>query len=66
MTTSFLAHANGRIAYNETGTGPLVLCVPSMGDVRGEYRFLAPRLAQAGYRVVTMDVRGHGESSTMG
>ncbi len=35
-----------------------------MGDLRGEYRFLAPRLAEAGYRVVTLDVRGHGESST--
>lgn len=65
MTTLFLEHAKGRIAYDETGAGPLVLCVPSMGDVRGEYRFLAPQLAQAGYRVVTMDVRGHGESSTV-
>ena len=65
MTTLFLDHAEGRIAYDETGAGPLVVCVPSMGDVRGEYRFLAPLLAQAGYRVVTMDVRGHGESSTV-
>ncbi len=64
MTTLFLEHAKGRIAYDETGAGPLVLCVPSMGDMRGEYRFLAPQLSQAGYRVVTMDVRGHGESST--
>ncbi len=64
MTTLFLDHANGHIAYDETGAGPLVICVPSMGDVRAEYRFLAPRLAQAGYRVVKMDVRGHGESST--
>jgi pimeloyl-ACP methyl ester carboxylesterase len=64
MTTLFLDYANGRIAYDQSGAGPLVVCVPSMGDVRGEYRFLAPRLAQAGYRVVTMDVRGHGESST--
>ncbi len=65
MTTLFLDLAEGRIAYDETGTGPLVVCVPSMGDVRGEYRFLTPLLAQAGYRVVTMDVRGHGESSTV-
>jgi pimeloyl-ACP methyl ester carboxylesterase len=35
-----------------------------MGDVRGEYRFLAAQLIDAGYRVVTMDIRGHGESST--
>jgi pimeloyl-ACP methyl ester carboxylesterase len=54
----------GQISCEETGSGPLVLCVPSMGDLRGEYRFLAPRLAAAGYRVVSMDVRGHGQSST--
>lgn len=35
-----------------------------MGDVRGEYRFLAPQLVEARYRVITMDVRGHGETST--
>jgi pimeloyl-ACP methyl ester carboxylesterase len=34
-----------------------------MGDLRGEYRFLAPQLAAAGYRVICMDVRGHGETS---
>ena len=38
--------------------------VPGLGDLRGEYRFLAPRIAAAGYRMVTMDLRGHGESST--
>jgi pimeloyl-ACP methyl ester carboxylesterase len=34
-----------------------------MGDLRSEYRALRPALRQAGYRVVTMDVRGFGESS---
>jgi pimeloyl-ACP methyl ester carboxylesterase len=63
MTTHFLAHQAGRIAYDDTGNGPLVICVPSLGDVRAEYRFLAPRLAAEGYRVVTMDLRGLGESS---
>ncbi len=38
--------------------------VPGLGDLRQEYRFLAPRLLAAGYRVVTMDLRGHGGSST--
>ncbi len=32
-------------------------------DRREAYRFLAPRLAQAGCRVVAADLRGHGESS---
>jgi len=34
-----------------------------MGDIRQEYRFLAPRLVAAGYRVVTVDLRGHGDSA---
>jgi pimeloyl-ACP methyl ester carboxylesterase len=54
----------GKIAYDDTGTGSLVICAPSMGDLRGEYRLLVPQLVAAGYRVVTMDLRGLGESST--
>jgi pimeloyl-ACP methyl ester carboxylesterase len=64
MVTQFLEAAGGKIAYDIAGSGPLVVCAPSMGDLRQEYRFLAPRLVEAGYRVAWMDVRGHGESST--
>jgi len=54
----------GWIAYEDTGgTGPVVLCLPGMGDTRQEYRFLAPLLQKAGYRVLTADLRGHGDSS---
>jgi pimeloyl-ACP methyl ester carboxylesterase len=52
------------LAFDDTGgQGPLVIAVPGMGDLRGEYRYLTPYLVAAGYRVVTVDVRGHGESS---
>lgn len=61
-STRFLARPEGRIAYDDTGTGPLVVCLPGLGDLRTEYRFLAPQLVAAGYRVVTVDLRGHGES----
>lgn len=54
----------GAVAYDDQGQGPLVVCVPGMGDLRQEYRFLAPRLVEAGYRVVTVDLRGQGDSST--
>ncbi len=64
MNTKYLKQENGTIAYDDQGSGPLVLCVPSMGDVRGEYRFLIPQLVSAGYRAVSMDVRGMGETST--
>jgi pimeloyl-ACP methyl ester carboxylesterase len=64
MDTQFLQVSEGRIAYDDQGRGPLVIGVPGMGDLRGEFRFLIPQLVEAGYRVVTMDVRGHGETST--
>jgi pimeloyl-ACP methyl ester carboxylesterase len=33
-----------------------------MGDLRAGYRFLAPALRAAGYRVACADLRGHGDS----
>jgi pimeloyl-ACP methyl ester carboxylesterase len=63
--TQHLQLPGGDIAFDDTNTsGPLVVCVPGLGDVRASYRFLVPSLVAAGYRVVTMDLRGHGESST--
>jgi alpha-beta hydrolase superfamily lysophospholipase len=62
--TEFLDVEGGRIAYDVTGSGPLVVLSHGIGDHRQAYRFLAPKLAQAGYRVVSADLRGHGESST--
>ena len=61
-TTQYLSVPGGNIAFDERGTGPLVLLVPGMGDLRSTYRFLAPALAAAGYRVVSADLRGHGDS----
>ena len=61
--TEFLDIEGGRIAYDVTGSGPLVVLSHGIGDRRQVYRFLAPKLAQAGYRVVSADLRGHGESS---
>jgi len=61
--TEFLDIEGGRIAYDLIGEGPLVVLSHGIGDRRQAYRFLAPRLAQAGYRVVSADLRGHGESS---
>lgn len=64
MTTShYLQRPEGRLAYDLTGTeGPLVICAPGMGELRQTYRLLTPLLAAAGYRVATLDIRGHGDS----
>lgn len=61
--TQYLKLTDGTIAFDDQGEGPLVLCMPAGGDLRSEYRFLTPQLVAAGYRVVTMDIRGQGETS---
>lgn len=64
MITRMLEREGGRIAYDVQGDGPLVICAPGMGDIRQTFRYLVPALIEAGYRVATFDLRGHGESDT--
>ena len=64
METQYFERTEGTIAYDDSeGDGELVIMWPGMGALRSEYRYLAPALVEAGYRVVTADLRGHGESS---
>ena len=64
MQTQYFERPEGTLAYSDYGgNGQLVLMLPGMGALRSEYRYLAPKLAQAGYHAVTVDLRGHGESS---
>ncbi|GAB3824252.1 alpha/beta fold hydrolase [Dactylosporangium cerinum] len=61
-----LSHEGGRIAYDDSGTaGPLLLCLPGMGVTRKSYELLRPLFVEAGYRVVTMDLRGHGATDAV-
>lgn len=62
QVTQYLTRPEGKIGYDVAGTGPLVVLVPGMGDLRSTYRFLAPSLRSNGYRVVCTDLRGHGDS----
>jgi pimeloyl-ACP methyl ester carboxylesterase len=70
MSTRFLPRPDGRIAYEVrepdagSAVGATVLTVPGMGDLRTSYRHLVPQLLAAGHRVVTADLRGHGDSDT--
>jgi pimeloyl-ACP methyl ester carboxylesterase len=61
--TQFLELPDGRVAYDESGDGPLIVATPAMLDLRSELRFLTPLLLNAGFRVVTVDQRGMGETS---
>ncbi|MFI5934186.1 alpha/beta fold hydrolase [Actinoplanes sp. NPDC051494] len=61
--TSYLTVDGGRLAYEVAGEGPLVVLAHGMGHSRAAYRFVAPRLIAAGYRVAAADLRGCGEST---
>ncbi len=61
--TEYLTIAGNTLAYDVTGEGPPVVLAHGIGDSRHSYRFLAPALAAAGYRVAALDIRGCGDSS---
>jgi pimeloyl-ACP methyl ester carboxylesterase len=61
--TEYLTIDEGSIAYDVTGSGPMVVLAHGIGDSRHSYRFVAPALAAAGYRVANLDLRGCGDSS---
>jgi pimeloyl-ACP methyl ester carboxylesterase len=61
--TEFLGIKGGRLAYDVAGEGRLIVSSHGVGDRRQVLRFLGPQLARAGSRVVSADMRGHGELS---
>ncbi|ULH16425.1 alpha/beta hydrolase [Deinococcus sp. KNUC1210] len=63
--TQFFQLPHGQLAYDDQGSGPLIVALPGLGDLRQTYRLLTPLLVSAGYRVVTLDPRGQGESSAV-
>ena len=63
MTISCVRSANGEIAMDVAGDGPLVICSPGMGDFRDAFTPLAAHLRASGFRVACVDLRGHGDST---
>ena len=67
LATRYLDVPGGRLGYDDTeqGAGTPVLLLPGMLDSRAAYRHLHPLLTAAGHRVITLDVRGFGDSSIL-
>lgn len=59
-----LHQPEGALEYDVQGAGPLVVCLPGMGELRSSFRFNIGPLVAGGFRVATMDLRGHGGSDT--
>lgn len=59
-----LQRPHGTLGYDDPGgTGRLVVAAPGMGDLRQVYRHLIEEGTSRNLRIVTMDVRGIGDSS---
>jgi pimeloyl-ACP methyl ester carboxylesterase len=56
---------NGPLEFSalEMGSGPLVLCLHGFPDCARSYRHQLPALAEAGYRAVSVTLRGYEPSS---
>ena len=55
--------AQGNMLIEDSGLGTkTIICIPGMGDTRGQFRQLAPMLIKQGHRVIVMDPRGQGDS----
>ena len=58
-----LERRDGTLAYDVAGSGPLIVLLPGLGQLRSAYRQLVPELVARGFRTVALDLRGHGGSS---
>lgn len=65
MTDEEVIVDNGDITLRVvvTGDGPTVLCVPGWPELASSWRHQMVHLAERGYRVAALDVRGYGGSS---
>src|SRR5215207_6172648 len=62
-STGSFTHEGARLAYTSFGEGPrLVVLLHGLLFSQRMHRMLALELAERGHRVVTLDLRGHGES----
>ncbi len=57
--------SSGRVhAVRRGGRGPLVVCLPGLSANLRSFDFIAGRLAEEGFHVVVLDLRGRGRSET--
>ncbi|XP_006884985.1 PREDICTED: bifunctional epoxide hydrolase 2 [Elephantulus edwardii] len=53
-----------RLHFVELGTGPVVCLCHGFPESWFSWRYQIPALAQAGYRVIALDMKGYGDSSS--
>ena len=63
--TEHLSFEHGALTFSAQGMGdgPVVLCLHGFPDNAGSYRHQLPALAGAGYRAISLTLRGYEPSS---
>ena len=51
------------ISTSTVGSGPIIVCVHGLTSSRNDWGPMAPALLDAGYQLVAVDQRGHGDST---
>jgi len=67
MTSGTFEHDDARIHYRSIGDPelPIVVCIHGVTLDQDAFAAQVPALSAAGYRVITWDLRGHGDSRPM-
>lgn len=60
----FTTGDNATIAYTDEGSGPAVILIHGLGCRGAHWALQTPALVDAGYRVIAMDLRFHGDSES--
>jgi len=60
----FVDRPDGRVHLVEQGAGPMVLLVHGFAETWWSWRRQIPALAEAGFRAVAVDLRGHGGTTS--
>lgn len=61
-TLQFFNSSDGKIAYFDRGSGPVILLMHGVPTSSWLYRKIIPKLVQNGYRVIAPDMLGYGAS----
>lgn len=62
ITGRYVSIDGTRTYFDECGTGTPVVCVHTAGSDAREYMYMLPLLAAEGFRVIALDLPGHGRS----
>jgi pimeloyl-ACP methyl ester carboxylesterase len=62
ITGHYVTVDNTRIYYDALGDGPPLVCIHTAGSCSMLYHDIMPLLAAAGFRVIALDLPGHGKS----